>query len=106
MKIIWLLIQQTRWRTGPGGRLVACPCAFSRGEPMGRRRAGMALLCLALVLPAATAQAKSVETPKVLVVTSTQDAVTTAGLAAINSAASSGAFTVTAPAPANVGAEF
>ncbi|WP_169542094.1 ThuA domain-containing protein [Solirubrobacter soli] len=72
---------------------------------MGRRHAGMALLCLALMAPA-TAQARAVETPKVLVVTSTQDALTTAGLAAINSAASSGAFTVNAPTPANVGAEF
>ena len=39
-------------------------------------------------------------------VTSTQDALTTAGLAAINAASAGDAFTVTAPAPAAVGAEF
>ena len=57
---------------------------------MGRRSVGLALLSLALVLPA-TASAKpkapAAEPPKVLVVTSTQDAFTTAGLAAINAAA-------------------
>jgi PKD repeat protein len=74
---------------------------------MGRRRAGLALSCLALLAPAAaTAEAREVETPKVLVVTSTQDALTTAGLAAINAASAGDAFTVTSPAPAAVGAEF
>src|SRR4051794_9073654 len=73
---------------------------------MGRRRAGTALLCLALLAPAAAAEAREVETPKVLVVTSTQDPLTTAGITAITTAAAGGAFTVNAPAPAAVGAEF
>ncbi len=41
-----------------------------------------------------------------LVVTSTQDAVTTAGIAAITAGGAGGIYTVTAPAPAAVGAEF
>ncbi|MDA0164807.1 ThuA domain-containing protein [Solirubrobacter ginsenosidimutans] len=76
---------------------------------MGRGSIGLALLSLALVVPAtasAKPKAQAAEAPKVLVVTSTQDALTTAGLAAINTAGSGGAFTVTAPAPAAVGAEF
>src|ERR1044071_10256118 len=76
---------------------------------MGRGSIGLALVSLALVVPATAAakpKALAAEAPKVLVVTSTQDALTTAGLAAINSAGSGGAFTVTAPAPAAVGAEF
>ena len=75
---------------------------------MVRRGFGLALLGLALVLPS-TSAAKSkqaADPPKVLVVTSTQDALTTAGLAAINAASAGDAFTVTAPAPAAVGAEF
>src|SRR4051794_19267698 len=77
---------------------------------MGRRSLGLALASLALVVPA-TASAKNLP-PKaaaparVLVVTSTQDALTTAGLNAINQAASDGSFTVDAPSPANVGAIF
>jgi PKD repeat protein len=78
---------------------------------MGRRRVGLALLSLAMVLPVtetATARPKAAaaDPPKVLVVTSTQDALATAGLAAINSAAAGGAFTVTAPPPASLGAEL
>ena len=69
---------------------------------MWRRTAGLLLLGLALLVPSkASAQA-----PKVLVVTSASDAVTTAGLAAINAAAAGNAFSVTAPAPAAVGEEF
>jgi PKD repeat protein len=66
-------------------------------------------MSLALAAPA-TASAnlapKAAAPAKVLVVTSAQDAVTTAGLNAINQAASSGDFTVDAPAPADVGAVF
>ena len=57
----------------------------------GERGVGLALLGLSLPLPPATAAAKpkaaAADPPKVLVVTSTQDALTTAGLAAINAAA-------------------
>ena len=74
---------------------------------MGRRSTGLALLSLglALGLPAA-AQAKAaraVEPYKVLVVTSTSDAATTAGVDAITSAVGADGV-VTAPAPADVGA--
>ncbi len=72
---------------------------------MGWRRVGLALASLCLVLPA-SASAKEVLAPKVLVVTSTDDALSTAGKAAITAAAAGGAFEVTAPAPANVSAEF
>src|SRR4051812_1193766 len=77
---------------------------------MGRRSLGLALASLVLVVPA-TASAKNLAPKaaapaKVLVVTSTQDALTTAGLNAINQAASDGSFTVNAPSPADVGAEF
>ncbi|WP_028067530.1 ThuA domain-containing protein [Solirubrobacter soli] len=59
----------------------------------------------------ATAQAKRIkaapaEPAKVLVVTSTQDALSAAGIASIQSGAASGNYTVTAPAPADVGAQF
>ena len=72
---------------------------------------GVALASFALLASPAVASAKKVTAqaaapPKVLVVTSTQDALTTAGLNAINQAASSGDFTVDAPSPANVGASF
>ena len=82
---------------------------------MRRRSFGLALLSVAMVLPAtvsasasasARPRAAAADPPKVLVVTSTQDALTTAGLAAINSAAAGGAFTVTAPPPASLGAEL
>ncbi len=69
----------------------------------------MALLGLALVLPAsasAKVKAAAADPFKVLVVTSTTDAVTTAGVAAITSAGAGGTYTVNAPAPAAVGAEF
>ena len=78
---------------------------------MRRRGLGLALMSLALLLPgaadqAAVKQARAVEDYKVLVVTSAQDEVTAAGVAAIQSVAASGGFTVTAPSPATVGAEF
>src|SRR3954470_5104739 len=76
---------------------------------MRRRSVGLALMSLALVVPAtasARPKAAAAAPANVLVVTSTTDALTTAGLAAINSAASDGSFTVTAPAPADVGAQF
>ncbi len=77
---------------------------------MRRRSTSLALLSMALVLPAA-AEAKPVkaaaaEPAKVLVVTSTQDALSAAGIAAIQSGAASGNYAVTAPAPAAVGAQF
>src|SRR3954468_2380424 len=77
---------------------------------MGPRGLGLALASLALVVPG-TAAAKNLPPQaaapaKVLVVTSTQDALTTAGLNAINQAASDGSFTVDAPAPADVGNSF
>src|SRR3954471_11223281 len=77
---------------------------------MGRRSLGLALASLALVVPTSASaknlSPKAAAPAKVLVVTSTQDALTTAGLNAINQAASDGSFTVNAPSPANVGAEF
>jgi cytochrome c len=65
------------------------------------RLASLALVGAALALPSA-AQADS----RVLVVTSTQDELTSAGVAAIKAAGESGGFSVTAPAPADLGAEF
>src|SRR4051794_13589774 len=76
---------------------------------MGRRRTGLALLSLGLALGIpASAQAKAaraVEPYKVLVVTSTSDATTTAGVTAITSAVGADG-TVTAPAPNAVGGQF
>ena len=69
---------------------------------MRRRGLSLALTSLALVLPASAAQADY----KVLVVTSAQDPVSTAGTAAIQAAGAAGGFTVTAPAPADVGGQF
>ena len=63
------------------------------------------LVAAALLLPSAPA-AKAVRSDagfKVLVVRSTQDAVSSAGLAAIRDAARIGDFTVVAPTPADVG---
>ena len=74
-----------------------------------RRGVYLALLGLAAVLPStasASPKATAAAPPKVLVVTSTEDALASAGLAAINAASAGDAFTVTAPAPAAVGAEF
>ena len=75
---------------------------------MRRRSVTLALAGLALMLPA-TASAKikaaAADPYKVLVVTSADDALSTAGKAAIQNAAGSD-FTVTAPAPADVGAQF
>src|SRR4051794_18381117 len=77
---------------------------------MGPRGLGLALASLALVVPGTAAAKnlppKAAAPAKVLVVTSTQDALTTAGLNAINQAASDGSFTVDAPAPADVGNSF
>src|SRR3954452_2909466 len=76
---------------------------------MGRRSTGLALLSLGLALAVpATASAKAkqaVEPYKVLVVTSTSDAASTAGISAITSAVGADGV-VTAPAPADVGAQF
>src|SRR3954453_5057526 len=76
---------------------------------MKGRGLGLALLSLALAAPAtasANIKPKAAAPPKVLVVTSTQDALTTAGVNAINQAAAGGGFTVDAPAPADVGGLF
>jgi PKD repeat protein len=73
------------------------------------RSAGLALLSLALVVPAtasAKVKAAAADPYKVLVVTSTQDALTTAGVNAITAAGAGGTYTVNAPAPAAIGAEF
>src|SRR4051794_23113501 len=74
-----------------------------------RRSMGLALASLALVLPAtASAKAPTAAAPdpyKVLVVTSVTDAATTSQVDGIKSAVGSAA-TVTAPAPADVGAQF
>src|SRR3954470_19452099 len=75
---------------------------------MRRRVLGFAALSLVLVLPAnATARPKpaAADPYKVLVVTSTSDALSTAGVNAITQAVGS-AGVVTAPAPADVGAQF
>src|SRR3954466_8021682 len=81
-----------------------------RRRRMGRRSLGLALASLALVVPASASAKnlppKAAAPAKVLVVTSTQDALSTAGLNAINQAASDGSFTVDAPAPADVGNSF
>src|SRR4051794_32375291 len=75
----------------------------------GRRSVGLALASLALVLPA-TASAKApkpaaADPYKVLVVTSQSDALSTAGINAVKAAVGTDG-TVTAPAPADVGAQF
>src|SRR4051794_25117086 len=75
---------------------------------MRGRALGLAGLSLALLLPAtasARPKAAAADPYKVLVVTSTSDALTTAGVNAITQAVGS-AGTVTAPAPADVGAQF
>src|SRR3954452_12660136 len=76
---------------------------------MGRKRTGLALLSLGLVLgipgAAQAKAARAVEPYKVLVVTSTSDATTTAGVTAITSAVGADG-TVTAPAPNAVGGQF
>src|SRR3954464_6658071 len=76
---------------------------------MRRRSAGLALLSLALVVPtsaSARIKAAAADPYKVLVVTSTTDALTNAGVAAITAGGTGGVYTVNAPAPAAVGAEF
>src|SRR3954471_14909384 len=77
-----------------------------RRSGLGVAFASLALLTLPAGASAKSPPAKAAPAPKVLVVTSTNDAVTQAGLNAINQAASSGDFTVDAPSPANVGASF
>src|ERR1700754_1306320 len=79
----------------------------SEGGAM-RRGVGLALLGLALVLPgtaSAKVKAAAADPYKVLVVTSASDPVSAAGINAIQSAGGSD-FTVIAPAPADVGAQF
>ena len=76
---------------------------------MSKRALSLALLSLGLALPAAAdarPRAAQAEPPKVLLVTSSSDATTTAGVAAIRAAAADGSFTVSAPTPAEVGAQF
>src|SRR4051795_7922624 len=77
-----------------------------RRSGLGVAFASLALLALPAGASAKNLPAKAAPAPKVLVVTSTNDAVTQAGLNAINQAASSGDFTVDAPAPADVGNSF
>jgi PKD repeat protein len=75
---------------------------------MRGRALGLAGLSLALLLPAtasARQKAAAADPYKVLVVTSTTDALTTAGVDAITQAVGS-AGVVTAPAPADVGGQF
>src|ERR1700754_289738 len=75
---------------------------------MRTRALGLAGLTLALLLPAtasARPKAAAADPYKVLVVTSTTDPLTTAGVNAITQAVGS-AGVVTAPAPADVGAQF
>jgi PKD repeat protein/glucose/arabinose dehydrogenase len=65
------------------------------------------MLTLPVTASAGQKRAAPADPPKVLVVTSTQDALSAAGISAINAASNGGAaFTVTAPAPADVGAQF
>src|SRR5262245_50734967 len=78
-----------------------------RGRTQRRRAVATAAVMAAGVLGVAAAAADA-QTPapyKVLVVTSTTDALTTAGIGAITSAVGT-AGTVTAPPPATVGSEF
>ena len=75
---------------------------------MGRRSLGLALTSLALVVPAsahAAPKAQEADPYKVLVVTSTSDALATAGVNAITQAVGADGV-VTAPPPAEVGAQF
>jgi hypothetical protein len=74
-------------------------------SPHAEEKRRLGSLGLGLVLPA-TAQAKwltaaPAEPAKVLVVTSTRDALSVAGVAAIQSDAASGNYAVTAPASAS-----
>src|SRR3954451_3167319 len=76
---------------------------------MRRRTVGLALLSLALAAPgtaSARPKAAAAAPAKVLVVTSTTDALSAAGIASIQAGAASGNYDVTAPTPAAVGAEF
>src|SRR3954447_16799397 len=77
-----------------------------RRSGLGVALASLALLTLPAGASAKNLPAKAAPPPKVLVVTSTSDALTQAGINAINQAASGGDFTVDAPAPADVGALF
>ena len=69
---------------------------------MWRRGVALAFVSLSLVLPA-TASAQAYE---VLVVTSAENELSAAGIAAIQAVGASNGFTVTAPSPAAVGGEF
>src|SRR4051794_23047184 len=76
---------------------------------MRRRSLGLALVSLALMVPASASarpKAAAAAPANVLVVTSTTDALSAAGIASIQAGAASGNYTVTAPAPADVGAQF
>ena len=73
-----------------------------------RRLAGL-VAAAALLLPATASAAKPAPPDagyKVLVVRSTEDAVSSAGLKAIRQAAKTGDFTVVAPEPADTGDQF
>src|SRR3954452_21517507 len=77
-----------------------------RRSGLGVALASLALLTLPAGASAKNLPAKAAAPPKVLVVTSTSDAVTQTGINAINQAASSGDFTVDAPFPSAVGSLF
>src|SRR6187401_2141618 len=70
----------------------------------GRWLAGLAVAAGALMGPAVASS--SAADYKVLVVRSTDDAVSQAGTAAIRAAARTGKFTVVAPSPADLGDQF
>ena len=69
--------------------------------------ATLAVATMALVGPAVASAAKPPpERYKVLVVTSTSDALREAGVASIRKAGQAAGFSVTAPSPADVGDQF
>ena len=71
------------------------------GRHDGEEKAGLALVSLALLAPAAARRRRKAAEPyKVLVVTSTSDASTAAGISAITAAVGADGV-VTAPAPAD-----
>ena len=77
---------------------------------MRLKHLGLALTGLALLMPATASARPKAAAPadpyKVLVVTSTQDALTHGGHRVDHRPRASGDYTVTAPAPADVGAQF
>src|SRR3954447_646874 len=79
----------------------------SKERCMRRRSVGLALLSLALVAPttaSARPKAAAADPAKVLVVTSTQDALSAAGIASMQAGAAGGKHTGPAPAPPPGGA--